>query len=486
MNGPFENNDLNKKFEGYTYPVDDSNWEAISAGIPYGNGDGFLSDKFASYAVRPSSHVWNRIDAALRPSSGRRVVAWWWYAAAASVFLFAVFTYVKYKTANDQSPIAKQKVKTENHTGVSNSSEPGKVEKTNSNSFGSDTSLIESNSAFAKAEPKSDAKTKNEKQSTESDFKPAEIPKDSQNENTIADVRNGRDGVSPLYSTYDTNLTNQINQPEDQRSIAQSIDILDSEIQIQLPEAALAGSTRDTEFADSESTNKKVKSSPFYDGTEKSSTHEFSVLAGSQLAFSGSGDQKNADFLYSYDGTGAGIGTTNEFASLSESVNYSTPVYYGVNGEIEFWKRLAAGVGLGYLQMRKTIDYISGAQQSISMETQNRYLSIPVYLKFNFIHKPKFSAYTTLGNAYDIQIWQKTTSNTFENGQLTQTDNSTKNEKGNQANVYAGLGMTFKFTKHFGLYAEGSMMRYYYTSNPNFYSQQNLWPGLRFGAVVTF
>ncbi len=478
MNRQSENNDLNRKFENYTYPVDDSNWEAISAGIPYGNAKGLLSGKFASYAVQPSKDVWHRIDAVLRPSSGRRTAAWWWIGAAASILLLAVFTYVKYPGTTVDKSLAEKQVKTENQK---ESNTPAKTRTPTATPNESKPSEKPSNSAFAETTPQ----TENSELSSESAFKSASMPMDGKEDQILADLRSVKKEAHPLNNST-AFLNPQLVPLESELLEAQAISIIDSDIQIDLAEAVLVGQVRTVSFAKSEVTDKKVKSSPFYDGTEKRASNEYSILAGSQLAFGGSTDQTNADYSAYADGTAVGIGVSNEFAALSESVTYSTPVYYGVNGEIEFLQRLAVGTGLGYLQMRKSSEYTYGGQQSLEIESQNRYLSIPAYLKFDFIHKPKFSAYTTLGNAYDIQIWQQTTSKTFLNGELTGTDTSNKNEQGNQANIYTGLGMTFKFTKHFGLYAEGSLLRYYYTSNPNFYSQQNLWPGLRFGAVVSF
>lgn len=485
MNGQSENSDLSRKFENYTYPVDDSNWEAIAAGIPYGNAKGFLSGKFAAYSVQPSAAVWNRIDAALRPSSGRRIAAWWWAAAAAAVLLFGVFTYVKYTPAPNKAPLAQQKPK----TGIQpDSNALPASSKTNSNAVTADTSDSQLSPNFAKAEAKTNSNaapsTDNAKKSIENDF---QLPRNADNsayDVITADLEENREEVT-TGNPYAQTQQNSIEPAKSEESIsAESIEIINTEIQIPLTSPALAGQLKEVEFATTESAGKKVKSSPFFDGTEKEKSNEFSVLAGSQLAFAGNGS--NQEDMALNTAIGAGTSTPNETADMYESAQYSTPVYYGVNGEIEFLKRLAAGVGLGYLQMRKNSDYYTNISQRTAVETESRYLSIPVYLKFNFIHKPKFSAYTSLGNAFDIQIWQRTTADTYVNEQLTESKFTDDHHKGNQANVYAGLGVTFKFTKHIGLYTEGSLMHYYYSANTNFYSQQNLWPGLRFGAVVSF
>jgi len=462
VKGQSENNDLSKKFENYTYPAGDKNWDAISAGISSREG-GLLDEKFAGYAYEPSAVVWRGIESAIHPSRRRRIAAWWWYGAAASLFFLAYIAYLNSNSAPEQ----RFAERTEVNLAASDSL---KATKVNQETEASGNSEMGSLAASAKA------KTETSKTRT---------PENNADQNNLTDspdnLKPGSVGVAEVSRkvTFSSAKKDELEMPvyEKREGVDfQKISPLSSSIKWELAAADLAGEFRDAPQALDKQEAKK--STPFYDGTETLPTNEISLLAGSQLAFSGLGNQNEDGFSSSTSGIGGGVGGLN----LSESQSYSAPVYYGVNGEIKFWSRWAGGIGLGYLRMQSD-SRLNSSQNNFRVNTQRAYLSVPVYLKFNFIDKPKFAVYTSVGHAYDFLIWQQTES--FRNGTVTDTNNENK-EKVNQANVNAGLGMQFKFTPHIGIFTEGSLMKYYWLPADNFYSQKSLWPGMRFGIVVSF
>lgn len=483
MNEQSGNNDLGKKFKDFSYPVGDESWEAISAHIPSGIGGGFLSEKFAVHTVTPSSGVWKGIAAVINPKSRKRPAAWWWYGAAASLLLFAYLASVTFNEVENQTYVARDQSKSEVNTGADTTSENTKQSEENLASEKSNQSLTpasaEANTAILRT-GETDYKFDNETAKSGNSFA-EKAAQTSQTDEFIADEKSGMTNSEEKLAK--TSLVEE-RIIRDKMSIDKISSISKAMLE-RMVFAELAGQMRTLELEIATADESKKKESRFYDGTEPSSTNKFTVLAGSQLAFAGGSEQEDAALNSVGVNTGNFTGSSSDLV-LPASVNYSTPVYYGVNGEIIFWKRFSAGLGLGYLNMKTTSDYYFPSQERIAEETENRYLSIPVYLKFNFINKPKFTAYTTVGNALDIMIWQKTTADTYVNGQLRVTNGTSKRQKGNQANVYAGLGMSFKFTQHLGVFAEGSAMRYYHSSTTNFYSQKNVWPGLKFGLLVTF
>ncbi|NEN24382.1 PorT family protein [Cryomorpha ignava] len=476
-----QNSNLNKKFEDFSYPVDDTNWDAISARIPSGSGVGFLGEKFSAHSVSPSRNVWRGIEATLRPSSRKRFAGWWWYGAAAAVLLFGYFAFLQFNAPENQSQIAGKH--SETRMDVKKDSETAKPD---TESIGSETNNIESNSTSAEANTSITTAT-NKPKSEKSNSRPDNAHSGSTGQVSLADKKiAGRETELTIPENGLVNGNTSKTPTRVKRILPTKIIGIDPEIDFPVLTAALAGEIKTVEPANLSADHKKQKSSPFYDGTETTSENQFAILAGSQLAFAGSGDMDMAEAnnfdVASGFSPGSEIGTAD--SSVPTSLTYSTPIYYGVNGEIKFWKRLSAGLGLGYLRMQTTAESKYGLQ-TLAKETESKYLSIPVYLKFNFVDKPKFTAYTTAGNAIDLLIWQKTTE-TFFDGQTTESRSVSDEPKGNQANLYAGLGMSFKFTKHLGLFAEGSLMRYYSITGSNFYSQQNLWPGMRFGALISF
>lgn len=479
-----ENSDLNKKFEDFSYPVDDTNWDNISSRIPSGNGGGFLSENFAAHSVVPSAGVWRGIKASIKPSSRKRIAAWWWYGAAAAVFLFGYLGFLQFSNPENQSGIAVKQTQT-----IIDQKKDSEIAKESTKSIEPESNNPVSSSTSAKANTtKSETTNQVERDNTIS------IPNDSQSERTTQSPKfdkqiTGRETELAIAEIREVNENFSSMPSRDERMTPMKMIGIAPEIDNSVITAAfLAGEIIPVEPTTLSEDTKKQKSSPFYDGTETPTDNQFALLAGSQLAFAGNGKIDMAE-SNNYD-ISSGISPTEENFfdenTVPVSVNYSTPIYYGVNGEIKFWKRLSAGLGLGYLRMQTTANYNNGLQSKVE-DKEQKYLSIPVYLKFNFIDKPKFTAYTTAGNSLDLLVWQKvTTTETSLNGPPIESCCGGEDEKGNQANLYAGLGISFKFTKHLGVFAEGSLMRYYSITGTNFYSQQNLWPGMRFGILVSF
>lgn len=475
-----ENNGLSNKFEDFSYPVDDTNWDAIAARIP-SSGGGFLGDKFATHSVEPSAGVWRGIKATIKPASRKRAGAWWWYGAAAAVFLFGYLAFRQYSGSISQIHLAQGQEK-------SVTSPASNAERIHSDtaSIGTATATVQleknvdSSSALSakanttKSTTKLPVKSESESRPANDIFGKSKL----QGEGVLADAE-------PLTDRQESNAIAESGFSGNRNP--QKINLIkDGEVDMPVLTAALAGEMIALEPLNLDIDHKSQKSSKFYDGTETVSENQFAILAGSQLAFAGNGEMNDAATNYSEisSGLAPNEGTGSYDSAIPTSVDYSTPVYYGVNGEIKFLKRFAAGIGLGYLRMLSTADVYYDFQSKVR-ESESKYLSVPVYIKFNFVNKPKFAAYATVGNAIDFLIWQNTTE-THTNGQFTEGHSVSGGEKGNQANLYTGLGVSYKFTRHLGIFTEGSLMRYYSITGTNFYSQQDLWPGMRFGALVSF
>lgn len=491
VKGQSDNKNLKKKFEDFTYPVGDGNWDAISSRLPEGNPSGFLAGKFSNFTAEPGPHVWSHISALIQPSGEKRPVAWWWYAAAASLLFFVYVGYAVYNSAEAPSQLVQEKVtktqQTKEGKPADNAVTPLAEDSSNAKAA-SYTASRETTSASGAAneidqsgkgrEVTSEPGVLAEKTASKvsEDNKPESLQeKDDKN---ISD-RKKRSAEPPLIIADKKRSSSALLA----KAARRDPELLGYHFQPNFHEFREAPATAQVSPAE-----KSKKSSGFYDGTETAPSQNFSLWAGSLMAFAGSGSQDNMEMAtYNYEGigTGSGDGTSN-FTTGTSSSQFSPPVYYGVNGEIKFWNRMAAGLGVGFLHMRTTTTHTfwSGAQavQDISAS----YISVPVYVKLNFIDRSKFAAYTSMGHGYDILIGQNVSTESNSGLQNSAQVNLPNEEPGNQANLYAGLGMHYKLSRQFGIFAEGSLMHYYHLSDSNFFSQQNYWPGLRFGLLITF
>lgn len=482
MKGQSDNKDLKKKFEDYTYPVDEANWDAISSRIYAGSGDGFLGSKFAGYSAQPSPEVWSGIEAAIHPSRKKRPVAYWWYGVAAGLLLFIYLGYENYDPRINDKPIAQKAPINEGETDTAGLSES---DQNKAKQTLIDTVTQESETSAEANTPKGNSKTASKSENgvmpaTDKDASPpaqgepgTELNREGDNHTAIAEAESDE--------STDENVDKPSAPATSESNLPTKLALRNPGVQGYRVDALLAVEERELPLAE-ESSDDETKSTGFYNGLESPSSPDISLWAGSQLAFGNAeGENHSGSFLFE----GIGAGTSLSTADVVDR-SFAMPIYYGINGEIAFWKRMAAGVGVGYLQMQTTTTYAAPNGKRVEEENRN-YLSIPLYLKLNFVHKPKFSAYTSLGHSFDLLVGQNVKSEFHQNGQVTQLNSPVQEQrKGNQANVYSSLGMHFKFTKNLGVFGEGTLMHYYELNHRNFYSQQKLWPGLKFGLLVSF
>ena len=482
MNGQSENNDLKKKFEEFTYPVDEANWDAISSRIFSDKGSGFLASKFAAFTSQPSPDVWRNVEASLQPGKKKRPVAFWWYGAAAGLLLFIFLGYETYRSGNLTTPIAQEKSISKSETTAEES-----LESTgnNSNSVVVDTIREEytptsTEGTALKENSNHPTKSQNQKNASVETEALAGGQRKAGNE-----ANSGTDNPTSFqFSKSAENSVENIDQfaggSKGRVNPGVKIALRNPFFQPYPFIAELAGEMREIPVA-AASAKEENKSTDFYNGLETQSSSDISLWAGSQIAIANPGPENSAN-----SSAFAGIGTGAPLSSsLSSNTTYAAPVYYGINGEIGIWKRISAGIGLGYLQMQSTATYYLSNGRHVVEETRS-YLSIPLYLKVNFVQKPKFAAYTSLGHAFDIMVGQNLKSETPQSSQVSGINTAEFGNTGNQANVYTSIGMSYNFTKNLGVFGEGSVLHYYHTKDVNFYSQQKFWPGLKFGLLYSF
>jgi len=484
VKGQSENNNLKKKFENFSYPVDESNWDAISSRTYAGSGNGFLGEKFLDYTSQPSPAVWRKVEAVIRPIHKRRPVAWWWYAAAASLLLGTYLGLTFFDPVDHKNQFTQENPPTKKQTGTNVTSEAGKNASTGAAQVASADSSGTPSPKWNKntdAEKEKDLGTANKKEV----YLSAENKEQLKSGSRVASVvdtdatfaeRKGNDNTHEGMANTSINI----------RALARPLDKIAlriPEFQSHFTQGELAGEWKEVTFSKVTPEKKLKNSTEFYDGTETPASRNISLWAGSQLALASAMEENNSDESFSASSENGASLLDGDF---NQSNNYSPPIYYGINGEIRLGKRISTGVGVGYLRMQSNSTFYFGNGNRVIEEIDNGYLSVPVYLKFNFVNKPKYEAYTSLGHSFDFVVRQKISSETYPNSQFSESNNLRNAQKGNQANVYMSLGMNFKLAKYLGIFAEGSAMHYYYMSNDNFYSQQSIWPGLKFGLLVSF
>ena len=485
MKKPSENSDLKKKFANFTYPVSDTAWDGISKEIGGDSGRGIIGPAFENFARTPSAKVWKGVYTALHGTPKRRVAAWWWSGAAAACLLAAFLFY-----------------KTDPNFHIYSVSQQKTVTPTTKANAAQSKNMISPNREWNDS---ANPTPSQQKENTLENIGNAEINTPGNAESDVQNHVPPSDQTQPIAkSTVPTGDKNPVKAHSSEQVAAYSVNngltglpntLSGDLVQKDIPPTSIpplnaliihAAITPELDTIivippDRGENAGKDRSTPFYDGKKPQKDHTYALLAGSQLAFST--DLSRNDMDHAYPGIASGEFTAMD--AYREDTQYNTPVAYGVNFEIKIIRRLAAGTGIGYLQLSKTTENYFVSGREVVENARADYLSIPLYLKFSFVDRPKIDAYISLGHSWDILLSENISGEVFQN-EISQKTYHKAGTQGNQANVYASTGIAWKFTRVIGVYAEGSLMRYYHSAEANFYNSQNLWPGLRVGAIVSF
>ena len=135
--------------------------------------------------------------------------------------------------------------------------------------------------------------------------------------------------------------------------------------------------------------------------------------------------------------------------------------------------------------MRSSTTYASTEIKSVTNIKRN-YIAVPLYLKYEFIKKPRWSAYASAGSSAEFGLGGKAETNDFREGELENSSSSRFNLGVGQFNANTSLGFNVKLGNHLTAFSEASVAHYFYQSNYNFWSSKKLWPGLKTGISLRF
>lgn len=170
----------------------------------------------------------------------------------------------------------------------------------------------------------------------------------------------------------------------------------------------------------------------------------------------------------------------NNSGKIEEQENHQKPITIGLSFTKSLGERWSFETGLQYTLLRSSFVMGSG-MNNISREQKVHYLGIPLRLSYRFADYKRFSAYCSAGVNINIPI-----GGTSEQKLLTDSVSmdigSTRVKAPFQWSVNAGVGLQYRFTKNFSLYAEPTI-NYYIPSGS---SVHTIWTERPFSFTVPF
>ena len=499
MRRPYKHIDLNDKFSDFEHTPEDSSWNTVSGGINSRQSPGNLSDKMEGLSVPPSSAVWTGIAAKTHPNRKKKVLLWWTYGAAASLISAVLLASLVFNSPTESTTVYTPRG---THSGALLSwDKNNSSEEDFTNTSNNETRLTGASEEI-----------KNEFLDEEFLRNPSKSPdREALKNEWIADQPNQTSGDGDSAHGEAENLIKHVieesdvlysSTSEESSPYINSSDSEDSLFIFRVNKLKIEPRYYENYSTLDVKNNLAVSTFPFWltsgDGSVKPNKKgkSTSLLAMTQLNQSSSSASDGMSPLAS-NTPESFVGLADESLTLADAGNsaatsnekFSTPLYFSLNLEKKLSvgrrDRWSAGSGLGYLLMRSSTTYESEEITSIT-DIKRNYMAVPLYLKYDFIKKPRWSSYASIGSSAEFGLGGKAETNDFRNDELENSSSSKFNLGVGQFNATTSIGFNIKLGTHLTAFSEASVAHYFYQSNYNFWSSKDLWPGLKTGLSLRF
>ncbi len=148
-------------------------------------------------------------------------------------------------------------------------------------------------------------------------------------------------------------------------------------------------------------------------------------------------------------------------------------------------KRLTLGVGAGILMVNSTLDY-QNYNISIKEEISRSYLTVPVYLKYDYLQDSRVRLFASVGLSSEFGLNARIKRESYTSGNLTNAETVNEDLYSGQFNLSIGSGINVKIAKHFSLFTEAAVAHYYFESTRTIWSDKGLWFNLKSGINFQF
>jgi hypothetical protein len=165
-------------------------------------------------------------------------------------------------------------------------------------------------------------------------------------------------------------------------------------------------------------------------------------------------------------------GGTNGLLKNYNNAKYTSPLSFGLTVRKNFGKRVGMETGLTYSYLQATYENVSASDE----KWISHYLGIPVNaVLYIWNTNPRWDVYLSVGGMVEKGLAEKCTETSLTNGS---TSTYKYSINGLQWSLNGAAGVTYKFTKEFGLYFEPKAS--YCFNARSQHSIRNDWP-LAFG-----
>lgn len=190
-------------------------------------------------------------------------------------------------------------------------------------------------------------------------------------------------------------------------------------------------------------------------------------------------DYYNVDQTFTQSGGGVNSLSSENYNSTVE--NFQTPISIGFSLQWYFGKRLSLLPGLTFTRLKSEVQEIQGRDGIVYNITRD-YIGPSIGLQYDLVQRDRYHLFATGGLQFDTGIRLGYATTRVENGlTLDATQDKTTASLGPQAAGSLGMGMRYDLGKRLGIYAQGTMVNYFYQTQPNLWSQKPFWPSVQIG-----
>ncbi len=167
---------------------------------------------------------------------------------------------------------------------------------------------------------------------------------------------------------------------------------------------------------------------------------------------------------------------------VATEIKHKNPISVGARVQYQLSDKLGVSTGLQYTKL--TSELKGGSDDNYVFSQQIlQYIGVPAHFNYQFFEKGKWGSYASLGGQMDVPIDGVLKTNYSNNGLVQQDKDLKLKNLPLQWSATTGVGVQYKLTPRFGIYAEPSLV-YYFDNNSNvgsIYQEKPLNFSLRFG-----
>lgn len=189
---------------------------------------------------------------------------------------------------------------------------------------------------------------------------------------------------------------------------------------------------------------------------------------------------------FSYDEMSSGVANETSYFDEVENTTHNTPITLGLILSRQLAKKWNLETGLVYTQLGYQIKTSELNQTYHIYRNEIYYLGIPLGVRFGIIDRKRFGIYASQSLIIEKGIAGRIYNDTYNQGQLTGSENNSVSIRGIQLSSLTGIGADLRITPKISFYGQAGFQLFFLNASQpyNIRSARMTWPSFQAGLRI--